>query len=150
MTNRFQDFLSNATCTTTTRSLDDAAHVKAAEAKALGREGLAAQRDALHARNVDARRRKYAEAEAAAAAAAAAGAGTGAGAVAAEAGAWAKAAGAARAEGKGGAADSLTRDPKLPSATAVWEPLQARANHGGAVHVERIKTHVQSAYGPSA
>jgi F0F1-type ATP synthase membrane subunit c/vacuolar-type H+-ATPase subunit K len=141
MTNRFQDFLSNATCTTTTRSLDDAAHVKAAEAKALGREGLAAQRDALHARNVDARRRKYAEAEAAAAAAAAAGAGVG-----------AQAAGAARADGKGGAAgaESLTRDPKLPSATAVWEPLQARANHGGAVHVERIKTHVQSAYGPSA
>jgi hypothetical protein len=130
------------------RKLDKDDRVKAAEAAAWAREGLRATRDAVHARNVETRRKKREEARKKAremnggiysSSSSSSKFGGGAGESAA-------ASVSERPERKKDKKDAhhlkgtdpadahvpkhLLADPKPPSATAVWEPLQARANHG--------------------
>jgi hypothetical protein len=132
------------------RKLDKDDRVKAAEAAAWAREGLRATRDAVHARNVETRRKKreearkkaremnggiYSSSSSSSSSKFGGGAGESAAASVSE-----------RPERKKDKKDAhhlkgtdpadahvpkhLLADPKPPSATAVWEPLQARANHG--------------------
>ena len=116
------------------RSLDGDPSVKAAEAAAWERASLTAVRQEVHRRNLDARR---AERELAAAGANAAGVSS-----PDSVGGEATVADVSERPASGPATDpnaspndvssasKRARDPRLPSATSVWEPLQARANHG--------------------
>lgn len=108
------------------RSLDGDPSVKAAEAAAWERASLTVVRQEVHRRNLDARR---AERELAAAKANAAEVSS-----PESIGGEATVASVSERPAPGPAtnpnASKLARDPRLPSATSVWEPLQARANHG--------------------
>ena len=115
------------------RSLDGDPSVKAAEAAAWERASLTAVRQEVHRRNLDARR---AERELAAAKANAAGVSSpdsvgGEATVAdvSERPASSPATNPNASPNDVSSASKRARDPRLPSATSVWEPLQARANH---------------------
>ena len=114
------------------RSLDGDPSVMAAEAAAWERASLTAVRQEVHRRNLDARR---AERELAAAKANAAEVSSpepesiGGEATVASVSERPSPSPATNPNASPNASKSA-RDPRLPSATSVWEPLQARANHG--------------------
>lgn len=122
------------------KSLDGDEVVRAAEQAAWGRQTLAAVRDRVHARNVDKRRRQREEALRELRAIKEGGVdpivtsageslrvnSTGAG----ESTVGEQAEPVPTSAAKGELPPHLERDPRQPSCTSVWEPLQARANHG--------------------
>jgi len=121
------------------KSLDGDEVVKAAEQAAWGRKTLAAVRDRVHARNVDKRRRQREEAlrelravkEGAKPLVDSSEESRGVDSTAGE-----STVGEQQVEpvptsaARGELPAHLERDPRPPSCTSVWEPLQARANHG--------------------
>ena len=123
------------------QSLDGDDRVTAAEAAAWGRGGLAALRKEVHARNVAARRKLREQAAAGTgdtssiASSSSRGEATVASvsespAVKTRAAFASTSTSGAAAATAGAVPEHLQRDPRPPSVTSVWEPLQARANHG--------------------
>ena len=126
------------------KSLDGDEVVGAAEQAAWSRKTLAAVRDRVHARNVDKRRRQREEAlrelraikEGATPVVTSAGESLGVTSTAVTSTAGESTVGDTQVEpvptsaARGELPPHLERDPRPPSCTSVWEPLQARANHG--------------------
>ena len=121
------------------KSLDGDEVVRAAEQAAWGRQTLAAVRDRVHARNVDKRRRQREEALRELRAikeggvdpiVTSAGESLRVNSTAGESTVGEQAEPVPTSAAKGELPPHLERDPRQPSCTSVWEPLQARANHG--------------------